>query len=339
MTTKFVFWPHTRNRQIASFRLRCLNVIEQLRHEVNIGLYPTSEIPEKIILSKRYDEQSISHVLALKEKYGLKVYLDLCDNHFYYDSHNIVAVERAELLRRAILAVNGVIVSSEYLKQIVLSEVPSVKSIVVIDDVVDLPVKPSFVDLLLNPCGYFFLQFIKYRLNKRSDSLRLVWFGNHSGGFADGGMDSLIEIIPILNKYARFITLTVISNSRAHYDELSKGFEFQSYYAPWNNLLSSKMLALHDVAVIPIKKNPFNLAKTSNRVATSLLSGLHVIAGSIPSYKEFEEYIYFDDYQAALDALISSRTRVDGDWRSFFQKKNHEVVEKWKLYLSESDSR
>lgn len=338
MTENFAFWPHTKNKNIASFRLRCLNVIRGLSNQIKVSFYSNATIPKKIILSKRYDKQSVSKAIELREKHRVKVYIDLCDNHFYYERNDAVAVKRAAQLRDAISVVDGVTVSSEYLKKIVLDQVPDVKVIEVIDDVIDLPVPPNLISYISNPYNVFLLIFIKFWLRKNNGKLHLVWFGNHSGGFSEGGMDSIIEILSILNKYRSSITLTVISNSRAHYRLLSNRFEFESKYIPWNVVFFDKALQLHDSVIIPVKKNPFNLAKTSNRVATSLLNGLQVIADSIPSYKEFENNIFLDDYDKALNALIQKDKKPQKEWVGFFQKKNTDVLNKWKSFLLEDGS-
>ena len=91
------FWSHTLNTSIASYRLRCVRIIEGLKSNGVVAVnYQLGDEPEKLILSKRYDPASIQHALYLKQKFGTKLYLDICDNHFYYSVRSDEAILRAK---------------------------------------------------------------------------------------------------------------------------------------------------------------------------------------------------------------------------------------------------
>lgn len=209
LTVKVAFWPHTLDSNIASYRLRCLNVVEGLiSRGLDIKIFSYRDIPEILILSKRYDKKTLKHALKLKNKFGTKVFLDICDNHFFYQKNFKPASDRANSLRSAIKSVDGVVVCSDYLKKVVLNEVPSVKTIVVIDDVLDLPYHPTFIDKLKSPIEFLsYLRIKKLLLKETPLYPRLIWFGNHSGGYAEGGMDSLSNIYPFLLRHIREILL------------------------------------------------------------------------------------------------------------------------------------
>lgn len=118
------FWTHTLNSNIASYRLRCVRVMDGLRSNGVVAVqYHKGDVPEKLILSKRYDATSIQHALYLKQTFGTKLYLDLCDNHFYCSVPSIEAVTRANQLREAVGSVDFVISSSQYLAEVIRQEV------------------------------------------------------------------------------------------------------------------------------------------------------------------------------------------------------------------------
>jgi hypothetical protein len=59
-------------------------------------------------------------------------------------------------------------------------------------------------------------------------------------------------------------------------------------------------LRIHGTCVIPIGSNPFTVCKTNNRVATALLHDLSVVADSIPSYEEFDNFVSLNDWKNGL---------------------------------------
>jgi hypothetical protein len=286
---KIQFWPHTRNKNVASYRLRCLGVISGLNNlGMDITFYKKGDEPDKLILSKRYDENTIKQALELKEKYGTIIYLDLCDNHFYYNSPEPVAIQRAERLRAAIELVDVVITSTNYLAEIIRKESKGRASIVVIGDLVDAPEIPKKIYKIRDLISYIRYRRLKMKLNALGieQKLRLVWFGNHGSSFTEGGMNDLTDVFPYLENMNKVtpISLTVISNNKEKYEQLTKKCKFHTIYIPWNKSFFSELLFLHGVSLIPIKKNPFTLAKTNNRVTTSLAHGLTVFADEIEDY-------------------------------------------------------
>ena len=310
---KVHFWPHTLDSNTASYRLRCLRVMEGLRNcGVDVSLYKNGDAPEKLVMSKRYDPLSIQQALEIKKKYGTKLYLDICDNHFFYKNPEPKAVRRAEHLRAAIKALDLVIASSEYLANIIGEEIGNATPIVVIGDLVDFPHEPCLSEKLKHPVSYFQFKALEFSLDQLDSTKlnRLVWFGNHGGGYADSGMNDLETVRPYLEDIHEKtpISLTIISNSWRKYKRLTTDWVFPTFYLPWSKEFFSSALSLHSVAVIPIQKNPFTMAKTGNRVETSLVHGLGVIADEIPSYNEYKSNIYLGNWEKGLSELISFRS-------------------------------
>ena len=63
------FWPHVRDRRIASTRIRCFQVIDGLRSlDVDAGLYDGEGVarPEVLVLAKRYDAASLEQAVNLR---------------------------------------------------------------------------------------------------------------------------------------------------------------------------------------------------------------------------------------------------------------------------------
>lgn len=328
------FWPHTDNPNIASFRLRCLCVMEELRDRgLQVALYRNrGDIPEKLVLSKRYDAESINSALLLKKKYGTKIYLDLCDNHFFYKTPAPSVIKRADQLRQAIEVVDTVVTASGYLAEVVRAEAPTAR-VSVIGDLVEPPKRHSIVEALKHPFSFAQLQALHTSLNRlgKHKNTRLVWFGNHGSGYVDGGMSDLETIRPYLENLHRErpISLTIISNSRPKYQSLTKEWKIPTFYLPWNKAFFSEALNIHGVSVIPIQQNPFTMAKTCNRVTTSLVHGLNVIADPIPSYVSYENDICLGEwerglYQFTAASLAPSTLNLDS-----FKEKNIEVIDSW----------
>jgi hypothetical protein len=141
---------------------------------------------------------------------------------------------------------------------------------------------------------------------------RLVWFGNHGSGYAEGGMADLSKLHSLLEQAQQDapLSLTVISNHRGKFEQLVQAWRLPTHYLAWHPATISRALQLHDVAVIPIGLNPFTLCKTNNRVATAFLHGLAVVADTIPSYTEFADSAVLDDWGPGLHRLLH-----DSAWR------------------------
>lgn len=333
------FWAHTLNSNIASYRLRCVQIMDGLRSKgVVAARYHEGDVPQKLILSKRYDAASIQHALYLKRKFGTKLYLDLCDNHFYYSVPSIKAVMRANQLREAVSSVDFVISSSQYLAEVIRREVVAPPPVTVIGDLVEFPNEPLAIEGLKHPVSWLQMKKLSYSLESLGNQKhsRLIWFGNHGGEFADGGMNDLISIRHYLEEVAnkKPISLTVVSNSYKKYKNLTASWGFPTFYVPWSGEFFSPIMRLHGISVIPIQANPFTMAKTNNRVATSLVHGLKVIADPIPSYLDCNENIYFSAWKQNLTTLLSTPSDCCNEVKyEEFKSRNVAVIKAWADFL------
>jgi hypothetical protein len=300
---------------------------------VETALYEGGDRPAVLVLSKLYDPVSLEQALALKRQFGTRLFLDLCDNHFYFKEDSTEASRRAAELDAAIRAVDHVIASTAYLADVIRQRPQMSTPVSVIEDLVEFPRPRQLLDPLRHPRRYREFLRLKSWLEKTAPDVRhrLVWFGNHGGGFADSGMNDLRTIRPALDELRRQvpISLTVISNSREKYDALVRDWTVPTCYQEWNETFISPALRLHGVSVIPITRNPFTLAKSPNRVETSLVHGLGVVADQIPSYDKYRDAIYLDNWQAGLRALVGGT----GDRRVLqsedFAQANRAVIGAW----------
>ncbi|HSB24036.1 MAG TPA: hypothetical protein VLE94_13135 [Burkholderiaceae bacterium] len=303
------FWPHTPDERVASARLRCWHVVRGLRElGVDARIHrPGDAAPRTLVLSKRYDPESLAHADVLRRLRGTRLLLDLCDNHFHNDHPTPLFEERARQLARAVRQVDHLVAASTALVAVIREHVPESPRIDVIGDLVEERLQPPR-RWRERMAGRWQLMRLRRALahSRAANGRRLVWFGNHGSPNVDGGMQDLESIRESLWRHHRDrpLSLTVISNSAEHYSRVSASWPFAHAYLPWSSANFDAALALHDVALIPITPNPFTRCKTANRVATASVHGVAVVADTIPSYEEFRGCIVLDDWGDGLARLM-----------------------------------
>lgn len=306
------FWPHTSSANIASTRIRCLQVVAGLqRLGVDARLLPDKDGPDEraaptaLVLAKRYDARSVDRAVALREQAGTKLLLDLCDNHFYFKEALPIWQTRADELRRAVQAVDAVVAASPVLAEVVAEQCPQVKAVHVVPDALDewpLPLHWRWADRWQRLRLWRF-----FRAHPVAAGRRLIWFGNHGSGYADGGMQDLSLIADALHEHhvRQPLTLTVVSNNAEAWQQLSAPWRLPTFYLPWSMAVFRHTQPLHDVALIPAQLNPFTRCKTNNRLATAFVAGQAVAASRLPAYEEFADLAVLDDWGVGLAALMA----------------------------------
>lgn len=313
---KLAWWPHTRSARVASARLRCLRVVAELRRAgMAASLYrPGREAPHVLVLSKRYDERSLAHAVGLRARAATRLVLDLCDNHFHAEAPDDAWQRRRAALLQAAGSVELIVCASEELARVVRSQPVALPPVTVIGDAVEPPDAAMAWTRLVHPRAEAALRRLQLRLAHRTPPPggRLVWFGNHGSPNVEGGMSDLLRLRGTLERIAavRPLSLTVISNDEAKYLREIASWVMPTHYLEWQRSTFSRALPLHDIAVIPVGRNPFTLCKTNNRVATALTHGLAVAADSIPAYVPFAECSVLDDWNDGLRRLVD-----DGEMR------------------------
>lgn len=341
------WYPVTRNPNIASVRLRCLNPIQHLhRTGFPVALYRPncwkSRNYKIVVFSKNYSPGALDQAQRLKRD-GVKIVFDLCDNRFYNPAN--VEAYNNDIRRLTTMAklADRVVTSTPRLAEIVENEV-GVVPIIIGDPLESRPrvSMRSYVDLAAQAPNIIreWARLAEYR---RQGLKGLVWFGNHGSSYADaGGLQDLGRIKDALEDMVKKTPffLTVISNNYAKYLRVVKGWQVPSLYFHWNPLTFRRLLSLNEICVIPIHSNPFTICKTSNRVAEALNSGLAVVADPIPSYQEFSEAIVLGDWRYGLATYLTSdieRASAVRRGRSLVESKCslREIAGHWKNLFEE----
>ena len=309
------FWPHTDDARVASTRIRCHQVLAGLQQQgVDAALYrPGADgaaegPPAALVLAKRYDAASLQHALALRQQHGTRLLLDICDNHFHADPPSPAWQQRAEALRAACRAVDLVVCASDTLAEVVVRESGEQTAVAVVPDALDRAIGQTREPQSLSDRLHALRWQAFSRLHRVAAGRRLLWFGNHGAGYAEGGMADLGLITPALAAHHRQqpLSLTVVSNRHRTYRRVSRGWAWPSLYLPWSDANITLALRQHAVVLIPARHNPFTLCKTNNRLATAFGNGLAVAADGLPSYLEFADLAVLDDWHTGLASLMAS---------------------------------
>lgn len=323
------FWPHTTKSKIASYRLRCKLIANELSNfydlNIKIGLRPTSNV-DILLMSKRYDSSSLKIALDLK-KNGTRVILDICDNHFVIGLSDDKSLSRCNHLVNAINAVDQVVTSSDFLKEEILKFCNPISPIIVISDIVEMN-NYKILDKVFKFNSFFKFLKLKWTFSKKKCS-RVIWFGNHQGSYNESGMADLLRIKSELEFIGRDFdfSLTILSNSKYKFNKIFSDWDIKTYYLEWDEVLFKDVLELHDISIIPCSRNDFTYSKSDNRVTTSLANNLKVIADPVPSYLKHQEYIYIGDWKNSLISCISDCEfkNINYDVNSH----NHKIINEW----------
>lgn len=319
--TRISFWPQTRNLNVASYRIRCAQVIDALREAgLHVGIYsdkirryfqflPFMSAPDILILSKRTRLTSLARAVGLKKKYGTKLVLDLSDN-IYFESEKDKAGTRKkrEKLPFYVNHFDMVVTPSPYLESELRQHIRHDMLFRVIPDAVENEPAP-----LMNAKDHQAAQQALEKLQREIDEnsitagRRLVWFGVSGTAAARNGMYDLEAYCDILEKHNANtpLSLTIISDDEARYRDLFSKVSFKTYYLDWNFVTFNPALKLHDIAVLPIRTNRYTMSKSANRITTAFANNLAVCASLIPSYEPFVNAAVFDDWHGGLEQLMA----------------------------------
>lgn len=285
----------------ASFRLRVVMIMAGLRelgHEC--VFYSDHDDCDAVIVSKRYDEETLETMYKIKEKgkVGCLIF-DLCDNHFFSDSQDPQEIEkhanRVSRLKRALSLADCVTTSSSYLSTVVHEQSGvRLSDIYAIEDCVETETKPNIGGCVRNLVAEIRLRILEANLSKfNRKNERFVWFGTHGVSYAKGGMQDILERKAEISGALcqGNATLTIISNSKKKYRQIANDLGVRTFYLPWNKNTVSRALRLHSFLLLPIRPSPFTLSKSANRLVTAMCNRLRVICDMIPAYEELRNYV------------------------------------------------
>jgi hypothetical protein len=314
---KILWVPFSAQSRVASVRLRCLYPAAWLRahgHEVTVtGRGMQLSAADVAIFSKRYDAPALAAAQQLRSR-GTRVVLDICDNHFYASQEHAGFRERRDSLLRMIECATGIVAASEELQRVIGANSPKARVAAVISDPIEDLHELRRVAPWRDRLGW--LAWSRYRARvlqlRHAGAVGLVWFGNHGVDYSSqGGMGDLRKLRSLLERHARSrpVYLSVISNSAERFAELVGDWGITTLYLDWRARYFGAALSLHEVALIPVEKNPFTLCKTANRLALALAHGLAVIADSIPAYEPYRDVSVLDDWDEGLTRYLSDPAR------------------------------
>ena len=298
--------PKSEDPTVASVRYRCLLPLRVLRARgFPVELYSPNREEDYtgIIFSKLYDTASQELARRLKQK-GSTIVLDVCDNHFYNPYALSEYKRAAEDLRRMIALVDLIVCSTETLAEECRSETGSTKRIIVIGDPVETLPEAACEE---SKGKVRFGHILRGRPADRQLPI-LLWFGSHGSPNAPSGMLDILNIADLLERVNRSqpFELLVVSNNREKYEMHIAPLSFRTQYADWDRNDFAQVLRRSAGVLIPVNLNPFTLCKTNNRLAMALYYGVPVVADSIPSYEEFRPFVFLDQWQEGLEAIVGN---------------------------------
>lgn len=331
--------------KMASIRLRLLHPLDYLRAEgIDVAPYSAAIGPQgydAIIFSKSFCSKALAIARAAKTA-GRIVILDLCDNIFEAKRNWKKSGKAASLTEMLELA-DHVVFSTAILAEQIQTVVPHIiERSHIIPDTIETVTHVQGGGLSIG--DRMALGGLKRFLARHENALHCVWFGKSQGD--KSGFVHLEEAMAELEAFSgrHPVTLTIISNKRLQYWQAARRWRIPCHYMSWSLSSINQALAMHQVAVVPLKKNSYTIGKTINRPATAIAAGLGVIADSIESYEELRPFIALDDWQGGLarycackpaddDALHAARAHLEERYG------RSPVGRKWQTLLEEAMAR
>jgi hypothetical protein len=322
------FWPNISDLRVASFRIRTLRVINELKNfGIDAGIFSKGMKPQTLVVSKRYDECTFDLCSELVSS-GTRLIVDLCDNHFYFSDNGGGLLLRANALKKLCKISDAVVVPSSYLKSVVLNEVGVGTKVFIIDDFVN---NDGILDSGLGILTKIRLGGYKRQVKSFGTPLtKLIWYGNHGSPGVSGGMEDILLINEQLNNLSKNenLLLTIVSNNKSKYKEVTNRLNVNSIYFEWDPISIKEIMLMQDVCIVPAGLNPFTKSKSSNRATYALRFGVPVVSDEIPSYVDNSDLgIYCGNLVKDLVGIVrkAQESEVDFDCKAF----DRNVFESW----------
>lgn len=210
-----------------------------------------------LIISKVFTEHALSLAFDAKKR-GVKVLLDMCDNHL---NHPKLGGIQKSLIEMA----DHIVTSTQPLKE-ALENIGKQADAVISD-----PVEFKRGEIKFEP----------------SKVLELVWFGHPVN------IDTLADITPKLAILAQTLPLhlkvvTKLPNGQPDLDKIIPA-NLCATYIPWSVSATEEAIKNSDIVIIPTVQNDFKNAKSPNRLLEPLWAGRMVVAGPLPAYLHFAD--------------------------------------------------
>ena len=330
---RILWFPHSDNPAYAGVRLRSLLPAFALRkagHDVRVGTGQQGQLADAAVVQGKWlldcatplAMQPRLDLLRKLRGQGCRLTLDCFDNYFLNHDGN---PDRAALLaafRSSLDLFASFTVSSPGLVPFFQAEIGPSTYIRVIGDPLEGPGAHRLYETAwqrANP-GRWASSLAAVRRNmairwRRRSACQLIWFGNQGSRYAKGGMGELARIVEPLTRASRqmALKLTVVSNSRARYEEVIGRAGFAHEYVDWDRIHFAGLLQQHDLVVLPSALTPFTSAKSNNRLLLPLSMGIPVMADALPDYLPWQKYFQlggWDNLASHLGSLGQLRARA-----------------------------
>jgi len=324
------WFPGGADRRIPSTRMRTYEPVRALKRagvHASVQLRTDVHGLDCVVFQKAYDRRAIEWAQQLRAA-GVATVFDLCDDHFHNPDDDPALARRAETLRVMIDLVDVVTVSVPGLVPVVGH--PRVR---VVDDALEfLPLARS---------AHRWAPW--WRALRRSDVIRIAWFGASGTLSPRTGLACIEDAIPDLERLHRDrpVSLRVISDSRERFDQCVAPAAFPTEYRHWTQRSFVRSFVPADVCVIPVTLNPSTIQKTANRLRTALMLGTPTVASRVPSYEEYAPWVRFDDWARNVAAVVDdpdrARREVEGARAHILATYTDEhLVRQWSAVLEEA---
>jgi glycosyltransferase involved in cell wall biosynthesis len=312
----------------ASARYRCFHFARVLADQFE-SVYFTryQDLKEQIdmldalVVVKRLD-RTIIDVVALAQRTGRPVFLDLCDDLLHPQYAHRDEPEQARTTMRAIAPVlTGITVPSAEMAERIEGYLA--------DDLRGCPchVIPDIAETseLFEATS----EFVTGRKPTTMPSIgmsvawnrpctgspepkRIVWFGNYGSMHSNFGIFSLKSRLRPLREFHQEVPLelVVISNNRLVFDALVDKCGFPTRYVPWSGQAVYQELLDADAALLTSGNDDFCTVKSSNRIVQALACGVPVIAEKSTALAEFEDVILSGSLRRSLEICLKPENQL-----------------------------
>lgn len=295
------------DQRLASIRYRLsMPMAALVARGVAIERYDPARGPgsyRAILFSKSHGTDAVAIAQAARDA-GTGVVLDSCDNVFAAHAAGHFSDARLERMRRMLGLATHASFSTATLAEQAAAAFPALteRRWVIPDTLETDPPADAPAPLLAR----IERERLRRFLARHHDALHCVWFGKSLGGLSGfAHLDAMVARLTAFSPRHR-VTLTIIGNDRLQYVRQCGRWAVPNCYVGWNAATFRPVLAMHDVAVIPVEANAYTLGKTINRPATALMAGLGVIADAIPAYEELRPFIAMDGWAEGLARYAAS---------------------------------
>jgi hypothetical protein len=352
--------PHSTNPVYAGARIRCLTPLRLLQargvpvelfnpaHEARYTVLVVQGLRCRPVAGDPATGDGLLDLVARLKRNGCRIAVEDCDNHFYNPQRLPEWTAIAQRLRTLVGLADHLVASTDAMAEVFRRETGTTLPVSIIGDAVegarDLDNAPAWRRALGWRRKVDRARYLALRAAVAADRMRgrgqLVWFGSHGSTYAEGGMRDLANIRDVLERLnaRRPLSLTVISNSRARYEQVVRPFGIPTRYLDWTRSTFLDAMRLHDVAVIPVTRTPFTVCKSNNRLLLALSCGVAVCADGIGSYAEFADVCELDNWEHGIERYLTdpgcaaghvdrARLKIRDRWTA------EHIADQWQLML------